>query len=78
VVGLLLQFTNYSTLYFGADDGVNGVSLWKSDGTEAGTILIGGPGPNQLAGVDGTLFFTADDGVNGGQLWALPIGGINR
>ncbi|AXE18314.1 hypothetical protein DR864_11430 [Runella rosea] len=29
-----------NTLYFGADDGANGRELWKSDGTETGTILI--------------------------------------
>ncbi|WP_435355532.1 LamG-like jellyroll fold domain-containing protein [Emticicia sp. SJ17W-69] len=27
-------------LYFNADDGVNGSEVWKSDGTEVGTVLI--------------------------------------
>ena len=28
------------TLFFTADDGVNGQELWKSDGTAAGTTLV--------------------------------------
>lgn len=27
------------TLYFRADNGLNGYELWKSDGTEAGTVM---------------------------------------
>ncbi|WP_149979810.1 ELWxxDGT repeat protein, partial [Microcystis aeruginosa] len=67
-----------NTLFFTADDGVNGRELWKSDGTEAGTILVGDirPGssssdPQNLRVVGSTLYFTADDGVNGRELWAV-------
>lgn len=71
------------TLFFTAKDGVNGVELWKSDGTETGTVLVrnineGNVGdtstaassnPGSLTNVEGTLFFTADDGEHGTELW---------
>src|SRR5688500_9071079 len=31
-----------STYYFSANDGINGAQLWKSDGTESGTVLVKG------------------------------------
>ena len=59
------------TLYFSADDGVNGRELWKSNGTAAGTVMVkdlaapeeeGGYGyagsvPAQLTATDEALYF---------------------
>ena len=64
------------TLFFAADDGDDGVELWKSDGTAAGTVLVKdiNPGsgdslPSYLTNVNGTLFFAANDGTHGAELW---------
>ncbi|MFC2036401.1 ELWxxDGT repeat protein [Chloroflexota bacterium] len=53
-----------------------GDELWKSDGTEAGTVLVkdiepggGGSGPRGLLAVDGVLFLTAYDSSHGRELW---------
>ena len=70
-----------NTLYFAADDGVNGRELWKSDGTAAGTTLVkdiytgssfgfpNGSFPTNLTAVGNTLYFRAYDEVNGSELW---------
>jgi len=70
------------TLFFTANDGINGFELWKSDGTEAGTVLVQDirPGnatssPDWLTRVGDALFFTANDGVNGSALWKTTAAG---
>jgi len=60
------------TLFFVATEAATGTELWRSDGTDAGTILVKDitPGPagsaiSSLTSVDGTLFFV----VAGRELW---------
>jgi ELWxxDGT repeat protein len=63
-------------LYFVADDGGSGTELWKSDGTDAGTVMIkdiwsgsNGSLPDNLTNVNGTVFFTAENSTMGTELW---------
>lgn len=65
-----------ATLFFGADDGSDGMELWKSDGTGAGTAQVedvqpgaGSSDPDWLVPGGAGIFFTADDGVHGNELW---------
>jgi ELWxxDGT repeat protein len=61
------------TVYFIANDGRTGFSLWKSDGNS--TVLVSQVGnfgngfAQSLTNVAGTLYFTADDTINGRELW---------
>jgi ELWxxDGT repeat protein len=63
-------------LLFAANDGEHGVELWQSDGSRAGTRLVGdlrtGVRGSQLASLttaDGMLFFAANDGLHGFEPW---------
>lgn len=67
----------YNTFYFAANDGVNGRELWKTNGTEAGTMMVADIttgaastkfGPSFLS-LCGLVVFAADNGINGMELW---------
>src|SRR5262249_29458398 len=58
------------TLFFTANDGVDGIQLWQSDGAAAGTTMINlgnrSASPTDLTNANGTLFFAAYS-----ELWVL-------
>jgi large repetitive protein len=65
-------------LLFAADDGVQGLEPWVTDGTAAGTRLLADLAPGEDASgparftVAGDLVgFDANDGVHGRELWAV-------
>ena len=64
------------TLFFTANDGINGRELWKTDGTLDGTVLIkdiqsGASNANisNISNVNGTIYFFAQSKTSGYELW---------
>jgi ELWxxDGT repeat protein len=69
-----------STVYFFANDHVHGNELWKTDGTEEGTLLVKDIAKGlkdtkvsfqkqAMVDFNETLFFAADDGIHDYELW---------
>jgi ELWxxDGT repeat protein len=63
-------------LYFAAKTPAAGVELWKSDGTQGGTVLLNGhsageksSNPSNLRSCNDHLYFSANDGVSGKELY---------
>lgn len=64
------------TIYFTADDGTYNRELWKSDGTEAGTVMVKDICSNNCGSYlsnpvvfNNKLYFNAFDGIHGRELW---------
>lgn len=65
---------------FAASDSADGLELWRSDGTAAGTAPVQDIAPGACSSspqhftISGEhLFFTANDNQHGRELWALPL-----
>jgi len=71
-----------NTLFMAANDGTNGLELWKSDGTASGTVMVKDINTGTGDGITTafafgpimtafgtTLYFVANDGTNGDELW---------
>lgn len=63
-------------VYFSATDGVNGMELWKTDGSEAGTLMVkdinpgtGSSAPRDLMLMNGVLHFIATGAGMEPELW---------
>lgn len=62
--------------YFSADNGKDGVELWRSDGTTAGTFMVKDINPGSAASnvssiivANNKLFFTASTDYSGQEMW---------
>lgn len=65
------------TMFFSRFNNVGRDELWRSDGTDAGTVHVATPNPglsqsseiDQITNAGGIAFFTATDGAHGVELW---------
>jgi ELWxxDGT repeat protein len=71
---------NNRLLFAASDDGRESAilnQLWRTDGTEAGTVKVTtiNPNPNgqgsisSMLRIDDLVYFPADDGIHGSELW---------
>lgn len=72
-------FESHDGTYFFSATGISGTELWRTDGTEEGTVLVsdihrgtrtGSAAPNNFATFDDKMYFAANDGLKGSELWS--------
>ncbi|MBL0341841.1 MAG: hypothetical protein IPP71_13435 [Bacteroidetes bacterium] len=63
-------------IIFSAYETTHGSELWKSDGTDTGTVMIKDINPGiananvmNMIYYNGKVYFSADDGANGREIW---------
>jgi trimeric autotransporter adhesin len=66
----------HNVMFFAATNGINGMELWKTDGTDNGTVMVkdikagsANSSIGYLTEVNHALFFVANNGSNGTELW---------
>jgi len=70
-----------SNLYFTANDGTNGIQLWRSDGTTKTRLTNINPtgfNPANLTVLNSKLYFSANDGTTGTELWVYDDTNVQR
>ncbi len=71
----------YTFLLFSGNNGIDGVELWSTDGTAAGTTMVkdiypggttppNGSWPWNYVSHGGRVYFRADNGIDGYELWS--------
>jgi ELWxxDGT repeat protein len=68
--------TGTSKFIFAASDGISGTELWKSDGTDSGTLRVADISPGSASSMPNSFFsfgekaiFIADNGIQGKEWW---------
>ena len=71
-----IMYLHNNNVYFSATNGNSGYELWRTDGTDIGTLFVkdinpgsGASYPRYFTSFGDTLFFRATDGSNGYELW---------
>ena len=76
--GPMLPFSFQGSLYFFADDGIHGISLWKTNGIESGTTLVSDYDSNSISTplsaqeitvIDKQFFFQVPTNLGSDVLW---------